>query len=219
MKRMALIGLAVLSVIGAAHAADTDAGIRTFNSQLPLDVYIVRTLDGDEERVGATPSETPLEIPECQYWWVKPRGRADMDKLSQEVLSKRIPGLELSNATDDDLAHLKGLTGLRMLNLSETTITDVGLAHLKGLTGLQRLSLDDTHITDTGLAHLKGMTGLRALNLWGTNITDAGLAHLKGLTGLQRLSLDDTHITDTGLAHLKGMTGLRALNLWGTNIT
>ena len=59
MKRIALIGLGIFSVIGAAHAADTKTGSQTFNSQLPLHVYM-RTLDGEREWVGATPSENPL---------------------------------------------------------------------------------------------------------------------------------------------------------------
>ena len=35
-----------------------------------------------------------------------------------------------------------------------------GLAHLKGLTNLTNLDLSDTQVTDAGLAHLKGLTNL-----------------------------------------------------------
>ena len=142
------------SLASAANTADTDTGNRTFNSQLSLKVY-TGTLDGGTELVGATPSETLLEIPECPYWWVEPRGPVDMAKLSREIHSKRVTGLALLVATDADLAHLKGLTGLQRLYLSETDITDAGLAHLKELTGLKRLYLNRTSITDGGLRELR----------------------------------------------------------------
>ena len=50
--------------------------------------------------------------------------------------------------------------------------------HLKGLTGLQTLSLSNK-ITDAGLVHLKGLTKLKELDLYGTNITDAGVTDLQ----------------------------------------
>jgi hypothetical protein len=54
------------------------------------------------------------------------------------------------------------------------------VAHLKGLTGLRELDLYNMKkITDAGLVHLKGLTGLRELVLYGTKITDAGAASLR----------------------------------------
>ena len=121
--------------------------------------------------------------------------------------------------TDADMAHLKSLTSLQDLDLSDTEITDAGMAHLTRLTSLQDLNLSDTKITDAGMAHLTSLTELQCLNLSGTKITDAGLIHLKGLTKLRWLNLFDTKITDAGLAHLKGLTKLQWLSLYGTKIT
>ncbi|MHC4199448.1 MAG: leucine-rich repeat domain-containing protein, partial [Planctomycetota bacterium] len=117
---------------------------------------------------------------------------------------------------DADLAHLKGLTGLQCLSLSNTQVTDAGLVHLKGLTGLVVLDLGNMQVTDAGLVHLKGLTGLVALDLGNTQVTDAGLVHLKSLTGLEGLGIARTQVTDAGVAHLKGLTGLRELKLPGT---
>ena len=209
----------------AADKTDGDAelpkmGGHTFSSDLRLDVFIIHEAEWELEWIGATPSARPLDIPRGASWGVCPTGRGDMKALAREIAAKKIPHLRMERwAVDDDLAHLKGLTGLRRLGLWDTKITDAGLAHLKGLTELRQLYLWGTKITDAGLAHLKGLTGLRKLNLEGTKITDAGLAHLKDLTGLRELSLQWTQITDTGLAHLKGLTGLRELNLWDTKIT
>ncbi len=200
------------------QAADT--GGRTFNSDLPLKVYIVRTPDAEEEWVGTTPSQTPVEIPECQYWYVMPHGPVDFEKLSQEVLSADIPGLKLVNATNDDLSHLAGLTGLQELNLFNCIeITDAGMAHLKGLTGLRRLNLQLTRFTDEGMANLAGLTDLQELDLTFTGGTDAGLAHLAGLTDLRTLRLVGVAHTDAGLSHLAGLTNLQELYLASRQVT
>jgi formylglycine-generating enzyme required for sulfatase activity len=196
--------------------------------------------------IGKTPSGSPLKIPRCASWTVRPSdlGLVDMNTVAREIAAKKIPGLWLSfvatdadlahlkgltelqlfglwdaNITDAGLAHLKGMTGLEDLNVSGTKITNAGLAHLKGLTKLRNLDLGRTRVSDAGLAHLKGLTGLQELGLWGTKTTDAGVAHLRGLTGLQELGLSGTNITDAGLAHLKGLEGLRMLSLSGANIT
>jgi len=79
----------------------------------------------------------------------------------EEVSPERIRGLdELDLADNQDigdntLAHLKGLTALQTLLLSNTRVTDAGLAHLKGLTALQSLYLRGTRVTERGVAELK----------------------------------------------------------------
>jgi internalin A len=132
----------------------------------------------------------------------------------------KLSNLCLSNVSDAGLARLKGLTKLKILIISGTQVTDAGLAHLKGLTNLKCLQLDGTQVTDAGLAHLEGLTKLTHLTLGATQVTDAGLAHLKGLTNLTLLFLlEDTQVSDAGLAHLKGLTRLSSLDLQGTHVT
>jgi Leucine-rich repeat (LRR) protein len=142
-------------------------------------VVVVR-VDKDEapRSIGTTPARNPLAIPECEEWWVYPEG--PIEEAVAEIKAKAIPGLALPpGATDADLAHLQGLTGLQTLNLVDTKVTDAGLEHLKGLTGLQTLLLGQTQVTDAGLAHLKGLKGLRELNLSETRVTEAGMSQLK----------------------------------------
>ena len=92
---------------------------------------------------------------------------------------------------------------VRLVKLDYTQATDVELAHLQGLTQLKVLFLMDTQVTDVGLAHLRGLTGLQVLDLRGTQVTDVGRAHLHGLTGLQVLLLDRTQVTEAGRAQLR----------------
>ena len=120
----------------------------TFNSKLSLRVYVVREADGMVEQIGQTPSAKPIVIPRCVSWFVEPAGPFEMRALAKEIASKGLPGLRLGGATDGQLAHLKGLTGLRVLHLNWTKITDAGLTHLKGLTQLRKLNLRHTKITE-----------------------------------------------------------------------
>jgi formylglycine-generating enzyme required for sulfatase activity len=119
------------------------------------------------------------------------------------------------------LAHLKGLTQLREIDLSSAGITDAGLEHLKELTQLQiqKIDLTSTPITDAGLAHLKGLTQLRQVDLSSTSITGAGLEHLKGLTALREVDLSNTQITDAGLEHLAALPRLEGLGLANVKIS
>jgi internalin A len=133
---------------------------------------------------------------------------------------KRLQHLNVLGAkmTDDGLANLEGITGLRSLYLCYMPISDAGLDHLT-LKRLRWLSLQDTQITDASLARMGGLASLEYLSLNGTRITDAGLVHLKGLEGLTELSLENSAVTDAGLAHLRGLTGLKTLWLGGSKVT
>jgi hypothetical protein len=78
------------------------------------------------------------------------------------------------------LKHLKSLKRLQLLDISLCeNIADAGLAHLKGLTELRELNLRGTKVTDTGLRHLRGLTGLRRLDLRHTKVTAAGVRGLQ----------------------------------------
>jgi hypothetical protein len=115
-------------------------------------------------------------------------------------------------------SHIKDLTKLQFLNLTNTKVTDAGLEHFEGLTELKLLNLTGTAVTGAGLKHLKGMTHLESLVLRGTKVSDAGLEHLKGLTQLWLLDLQDTKVSDAGLEHLKGLTHCR-ISLFNTKVT
>ena|GEM_PF-1202428 len=123
---------------------------------------------------------------------------------------------DCSNLTDAGLEHLKSLTSLQNLNLSNCNLTDAGLEHLKSLTSLQNLDLRGCgNLTGAGLEHLKTLTSLQTLHLsWCRELTDVGLEHLKPLTSLQNLDLSGCdNLTDVGLEHLKTFTSLQTLDL------
>jgi len=103
----------------------------------------------------------------------------------------------------DHLDHLRALTDLRHLQLSESQVTDAGLKNLTKLRKLELLWLYGTHITDAGLQSIEGLTDLFWLDLTGTQVTDLGLEHLKELKGLKWLELSRTQVTSQGIKELQ----------------
>ncbi|MDZ4800768.1 MAG: amidohydrolase family protein [Bryobacteraceae bacterium] len=144
------------------------------------------------------------------------------------------------NVQDKGLAHLKALTGirdirltqsrikgaslapfvnLRRLDLNYSSINDDGLQSLAGMKHLTHLGLRDTLITDSGLRHVAGLTELESLDLYGASLTDAGVQHLAKLKHLRKLNLLGATITDEGAAILAGLPSLEELNLYRSRIT
>ncbi|MCH7990564.1 MAG: hypothetical protein IID46_15595, partial [Planctomycetes bacterium] len=127
--------------------------------------------------------------------------------------------LDRPHFIDAHLVHLKGLTNLQTLHLTNSRVTDAGLVHLKGLSKLQVLELNGTKVTDAGLIHVKGLKNLKRLGLTYTPITDAGLVHVEGMTSLEVLALAYTKVTDAGMEHLYGLPKLQTLYLAKTKVT
>ena len=61
-------------------------------------------------------------------------------------------------------SSLERLTGLKELNLSNTTVSDAGLAKLAGLSQLQILRIAGTLVEGRGLGQLTGLKELRELD-------------------------------------------------------
>lgn len=144
------------------------------------------------------------------------------------------------NVQDKGLAHLKDLTGIRELRLTQTRVKGPGLApftnlrkldlnyssfnddgmqYLAGMKDLTELSLRDTLVSDTGLKHLAGLTNLTSLDLYGANLTDEGVHNLANLKKLEKLNLLGAAVTDAGLDVIAGLPALRELNLYRSQIT
>ena len=145
-----------------------------------------------------------------------------------------------SNAGDDDLKHLAGLSRLRALRivgankltdaslaslvdtgvdsfvLSPSQVGDEGMRHLAAMPNLRNLYLVDSQVGDAGVRHIKGVN---TINLSSTRVTDACLEHFGKLPALEALDLAQTAVEGTGLKHLVKLTNLRGLNLDQTKVT
>jgi hypothetical protein len=127
---------------------------------------------------------------------------------------------ETSRISDAGLAHLSGMSQLRLLDLGGARITDEGLKQLaQHHPCLGELILNNTLVTDAGMATLAKMPHLRIVSLASTDITDAGLKTLAEKLWLECLILTDTNITDEGVASLRDLPKLNHLRLENTSIS
>jgi hypothetical protein len=148
---------------------------------------------------------------------------SDVTNQEMEHL-KRLTGLaeldiSCTAISDEGISNLSGLARLKRLNLSSTKISDDGLAHLSGLTSLEELVLDDTRVGDDGMKHIVGLKALKTLSLSFTQLTNRGLSRLKEMKGLERLRLNCTNIDDQGLSHVARLSTLKELWLRSTQVT
>jgi hypothetical protein len=154
------------------------------------------------------------EIPFVPVWLINLLGK---DFFTNVVAVETI---DVNNANDTTLEHIKELSHLHYLNISAARrITDVGLKHLEGMTQLKSLAISGDEITDTGLVHIKNLYQLESLSIWGKQITDAGLVHLQGLTKLHFLNIGNSKITVKGLVYLKALPQLNEMRLDGESFT
>lgn len=166
---------------------------------------------------------------------------ADLADLPIEpFVVTRIDLSQKKNIEDQFLANFRGLAGLQILTLTETSITDRGLADLtdegrQPLPALKQLDLDDTKISQTGLQFLSGshdLSGLmldkiaiteaafldrfpklRMLSLGGVSLSTDELQRIARLPLLDRLTMDGQHLTESMAGILAGLKDLRALKL------
>ena len=128
--------------------------------------------------------------------------------------------LELNNnprVTDAGLAHLAGLSKLRVMYLYRSSVKGPGIRHLPR--NIEFLMLTYAPLEDEGLVAIPNMTKLKTLRLGFTKITDEGLVNLAELSELEDLELRNTEVTDAGLEHLKSLKNLKSLSLAHTKVT
>jgi hypothetical protein len=146
---------------------------RALNLRMALLVSAVLAVAGS----GLSAGETELTQDQVIARLQKLGGRVH---VLEQHLGKPVAGAwSLNRFTDQDVALLRGLATLIVLDLSGSRVTDKGLVHLKGLTDLEHLDLRDTPVTDKGLRTLKGLTALRLLDVTDTKVTAAGVKELQ----------------------------------------
>ncbi len=218
MHRHVALLLLSLSSAGALHAA-------TFNSTLPLKVFERQTSDLPDRVIGFTPanSSVGLKTPTNGRWYVRPVGPLTaelMKQLVEEIRAGRISGVDFSDRWDisnEQLAILQGLPGLRILLLARTRVNDQGIEHIQDLRNLEILSLSRM-TTDQGLSKLKNLSRLRDLDLSDSRVSDKGISFLGAFKKLERLALGHA-VTDNGILVIATLKPLRQLNLRSTQVT
>ncbi|MBS1993556.1 MAG: hypothetical protein JSS83_23740 [Cyanobacteria bacterium SZAS LIN-3] len=169
---------------------------------------------------------------------------ACLDKLPADAVDALI--LSKTIFSDEAVAHVGRLTGLRYLDLEGTEIGDKAVAHMAGLTNLGFLNASRTLIHGGTIAKLSGLRALQYLNISCTELDSKAFAELGGLNfpclkqlDLSRtllrdgdmpniaklksvqtlLIMDNPAVTDRCLTVIKSMPNLRAVDARATGIT
>jgi hypothetical protein len=89
-----------------------------------------------------------------------------------------------------DYSVLKSRPDTAVLQMANPDVTDGTLEYLRGMTGLRELDLTDTQVTDAGLAVLKELPNLQDLRLTRTRVTEQGVREqVLTLPNLRRLDV------------------------------
>lgn len=117
---------------------------------------------------------------------------------------------------DAELERLRGLTGVRLVDLGDSKVTDAGLSYLQKMEQLDVLYLNHTAITriDT----LAKLPKLRNLRLDFSQVPETNLACLEQFPALRSVSLAGLHITEVGTKELAKCRQLETLNLAVANL-
>jgi len=146
------------------------------------------------------------------------------------------------NITEDVIAQVGRLTGIRTLILTRTGIGDECIVHLNKLPHLHELKIEENKITIGGLkklTRLKDLTTLNVSSLEGANtllselsknmfmlglrncnIADSDMSKIAGFKILQVLNIrENPNVTNTGIKKLLQCKLLRDLDIADTNVT
>lgn len=134
---------------------------------------------------------------------------------------------DFSGADINNTLDFSGITELKELNLSNTSLEDGDLARIRReieektvlqWTSLRKLDLSYTSISDEGLYALKSLNQLENLNLSGTAIQGDGLTYIQGFSSLNEINLNESHVTNEGLRSLQNLPALERIYLNNTSL-
>ncbi|MEM7314308.1 MAG: hypothetical protein AAF497_14255 [Planctomycetota bacterium] len=193
------------------HELQQDPRLRRLYSQAAGLTHFL--MDGD----GAAYRNDLVEILRSQY-----EGK-DRESMLEDVTGKSLQSFDdgyraYLNVTDEDMASLERLQGVRKLALGHTQVTDQGLRFLSGQDNLDWLDVTACDVSDEGLGCLAKSLPLRQLNLERTSVTDASAERLAGWP-LVELDLSHTQVTDQSTLELRRLADLKVLWLTATKIS
>lgn len=145
------------------------------------------------------------------------KGLPVMDAGGTHVVTLNLQLVKDPDSIAKAMGYVKDLRHLQVLDLSKTPATDADLKHVAGLSGLTSLHLNGTNLTDAGLAAIGGLRDLQGLHIADTKVTSAGLAQVSRLKNLLQLDLSHTEVAK-GLAKIAPLDRLEWLLLRGVQL-
>lgn len=156
-------------------------------------------------------------LPSLKALWLDSSPLTDegLRRLAQSRSLERIGGRWMKNITGRGLAHLKGMSQLKQVDMAYARLRDADLAHFTALPHLDELSLPGG-FTDVGidhLAHLDHLKRLRVNSYASSLLTDKTLATLGEMRTLETLEISGSGFTAEGIESLANLENLEVLIL------
>jgi hypothetical protein len=193
-----LIAVEMSNVTGAGHA---------FLAELPEMEYFLSMGIGDDG-IGFLSSAASLRT--VILFGNATVTDAGLAKLASAPKLETLILLHTPNITAGGMAALEtfpALTTLWLVDIMDNSVTDQWLAHVARVSGLKTLFLAVAGVTDDGFAPFAGHPALEYLALHCHGLTDACLPAIGAITGLKKLAGHsyDGKITKEGIAELRKM--------------
>lgn len=127
--------------------------------------------------------------------------------------------LKDTRCTGSCLLDLPAPERLMNLSIEGPQTSDEGLAALDRLRGLKFLGLAMNHIGISTLRRISNLKTLTNLSLDCADVTDDGLKYVAELQNLEQLSLTQCPVTDNGIKRLSVLKKLSSVGLLNTKVT
>lgn len=207
--------LAVFSKLQYLDLSYSDLTDAQLNSLYGLKTLAMLELQGNAALSQEAVQNLEAALPNCKVSAspAEELERPAMVTIAGESYPADQDSLDLSgkNLSEEDLAAIGSMTGLRQLDLSGTGISD--LSFLKELGGLKRLVIRDNAVTD--LSPLTALPGLETLYADGNPLQNLGAGERQPMAALQVLSISGVS-GELDLSALQFMPRLTVLDLGET---
>jgi NLR family CARD domain containing 5 len=220
-----LLQVPKLTTIGLVDTFVTAAGIKSFEDARKgmRSSFLANTDEKEPELKPAPPPVALADLKPANPEELHKR-TGGMVKRNEAADGKPIVDWRLnhSDVTDVDLANLRDLKSLELLDLTGCAkVSDGGLTYLAGLTNLRVLRLTGTSVKGDGLVHIQGMSKLTELRLPDVFMSTKQLAPLGKLVNLERLQVKLRTNVEQKLKLLAPLSKLREIEIdqYATNFT
>jgi hypothetical protein len=186
----------------------------------PLGMLLARSKQREEAWAEVGPMREPVVMAADKVYRLNVEADTPADVAAlKDLRPADLYALRLSGpgVTDESLAHVGHLSGLRELELVGAPVSDTGLQHVRKLSLLVSLRIASppgsprAQINGPGLTHLRPMLNLAHLDLSGTTAGDRAMPLVDSITTIRSLNVSGTNITDAALAGIRNLRNLEVL--------